>query len=513
VNLRLSLIVAAGTAACCLVVAQDGEAPGSLISIRGFRFGGPSDTTLVRIRHGERYVETAALAVHANEIQALVPENTPLGSAVLQVVRNGHASLEWPIEIIESSFGAFSRNGDGWDPGEISNANGVRNLEAHPAMAGETVTITGTGLGLRVPDRAPPQVLVAGHLASGVLRLNRTEYRPGVDTIAFHLPPEAPEGCHVPVQVSSAPGVYSNAVTLAISRDGSPCTDHADWGATFRNQKMKLATVGLIHADIEMGATAKNTTVYPMDAAFASFSEIERDAPVNFLFQFPPVGGCTTYIGTAGLQTIAASFGLLETLTGKLLDAGPSVTIRAPRGEQLLPGSVFPSGRYWSIIGGHSPLPWIQALPLFLKSGDYQISAPGGRDIGPFHTTVLVKSPLIWRNRSQIGQVDRTRGATVTWLPSEKSGADLIVVLALNQDSRSGSLGLCACLAKASAETFHIPAYALANIPPTPEHPFGLPLNMIVLLELPKMPVATGTGTDGTLVFGASLSARTVQFK
>lgn len=531
-------IVAAWTASAGLITAQDGEAPaiaqggignfasripaqlplggaapGSLISIRGFRLGpAPSETVQVRIRRGEAHLETKALSVDEHEIVAIVPDNIPLGSAKLQVVRNGHASLEWPIEIVESSFGVFSRNGQGWGAGEIRNADGALNSETEPAKPGDAVMIAGTGLGLRSTGRVLPQILVAGRTATSVQVLDQTTDRPGVDTLTFHLPMDTPAGCHVPIQVSSASGLYSNAVTMAVSRSGPHCSDESDWTAAFRNRKLTMATVGLVHADVEMGATAKDTSVYPMDAGFASFFEIERDAALNFLFQFPPVGACNTYGGTANLQTIGASLELLEALRGKPLDAGPSLTVRGPGGEQLLPGSAPSVGPYWRMLGGRLPMRGMKASPLFLKPGDYQISAPGGAGVVDFRTTVRAESPLIWRNRRGLGEVDRTRGATVTWLSPERSSAKVIVILAMNEDSRSGALGLCACLAKASAGSFHIPPYALANIPPTTAHP-SRPLNLIVLLELPEVPVTTGTGVDGVLAFAASISARTVQFK
>ncbi len=534
---RLVQVLAACLAGCGLIAAQDGEAPaiaqggirnlasripaqqpigsaapGSLISIRGFRLGpGTPETVIVRIRRGETSVQTAVVSLSENEIAAIVPDDAPLGTAMLQVVRNGHPSLEWPIEIVDSSFGALSRNHEGWGPGQISNADDAPNSEAQPAKPGEAVTLAGTGLGWPSPPRRLPQVLVAGHLATRVRVLDRTPDRPGVDTIAFQLPPETPEGCHVPVQVSSAPGSYSNAVTMAVSRDGSPCTDPG-WARDLRNRKLKLATVGLIHADVDMGPTARGTTVYPIDAGFASFSEIEPDTPVNFLFQFPPAGACNTSVGTASLETIISSLELLEVLRGKPLDAGPSVTTRGPRGEQVLPRSARPV-RYWQMLGGRLPVDGMEALPLFLKPGDYQISAPGGVGVGAFHTTLHSERPLIWRNRRELGEVDRKRGATVTWLSPDRPAEKVIVILAMNQDSRSGTLGVCACLAKASSGSFHIPPYALANVPPPPDPPLGLPLNLILLLELPEVPVTAGTGVDGVLAFAASISARTVRFK
>lgn len=489
-----------------------GAAPGSLISIRGFRFGaGPPDTVRVRIRWGETLVETPPLSVSEHGILAIVPDNAPLGSAMLQVIRNTHASRELPIEIVESSFGAFSRNREGWGPGAISNADGLLNSESHAAKPGEAVTISGTGLGVQTRGGGVPKVLVAGHLATEVQVLNRTADLPGVDTISFHLPLDAPQGCHVPIQVNTAPGHYSNGVMMAISTSSSVCSDPFDWTAGFRNRKLTLATVGLVHADVELGTKGK-TSVYPIDAGFATFNQIEQSTPVQFLFLFPPLGACNTYLGTANLQTLTQSLELLEIMPGRLLDAGASVSLIGPgrAAQQLLP-SESEAGRYWQLLGGHVPVNGIEALPLFLKPGQYQISAPGGTDVGAFHTGIRAEPPLVWKNRSQLYEVNRQEGVSVTWL--DKNPSKLIVILALNQDPGTGALALCACLAKASAGTFHIPPSALMNVPPSVEGASGLPLHLVILLELPEMPVTAGSGTEGTLAFAASLAARTVQFK
>jgi uncharacterized protein (TIGR03437 family) len=488
-------------------------APGSLIRIRGWRLGpAPLDQVVIRIRQGETRVESSALAVNENEIETRVPQNAPLGDAMLQVVKNGQASLEWPVAIVESSFGAFSRNGLGWGPGEISNADGSPNTEALAAKPGGAVTLAGTGLGSPAPRRASPQVLVAGRPATNVRVLGPSAARPGVDTIAFHLPADTPEGCHVPVQVSSAPGLYGNAVTLAVSRGGRACADRTGWTAGFESRTVRLATVALIHADLEIGVTPKDTALYPVDAGLASFSEIEPNAALNPLFLFPPVNTCTTYSGTVGLHSITSPLAALQALPGKALDAGPRVTVRGSSGEQSLPGT-DPRSSYWHVIGGHPPVPGMKDLPLFLAPGDYQVSAPGGADVGAFQTSLRIAPPLTWQNREQLGEVDRAHGATVAWQSSAKSA--IVMVVAMNVDSRSGALGVCACLASAAAGSFGIPAYALANFPPTPEHPRGFPLNLMLLLELPEAPVtsAKAQGLDRAIAFAISVSARTVRYK
>jgi hypothetical protein len=411
---------------------------------------------------------------------------------------------------VESSFGAFARNGQGWGPGEISSAGGAPNSELRPARPGETVTLAGTGLGIHQP-RSLPLVLVAGRPAKAVRAAAASAARPGVDLITFDLPADTPEGCHVPVLVSSAPGVYSNAATLAVSRSGSTCFDPE---AGIGLQTSKLGTVGLVHADVEFGLTLKEIVHYPLDAGFAAFSRIEPGASANRLFLFPPMGTCTTYSGMAGLHSITSPLAVLGALPGTHLDAGLAVTVRGPGGERLLRRGGSYGKDYWAVIGGHAPVPGAEEMPLFLTPGDYEVSASGGADVGAFHVSVRAPSPLIWRNRKQLDEVNRARGATVTWRFSRWDKPAAMLILAMNSDSRSGALGVCVCLANAAAGSFHVPAYALSNIPPSPAHPRGFPLNWMILAELPGIASpAAGAGVDRLLAFATSVSARTVVFK
>jgi uncharacterized protein (TIGR03437 family) len=494
------------------LLAAGGIAPGSRIRIRGWRLGPVApEKIMVRIRQGASHVETPALTAGENDVEAQLPADTPLGAAMLQVVKNGQASLEWPVAIVESSFGAYSRNGGGWGPGDISNTGGTVNSEAHPARPGETVMLAGTGLGAHTPLR-PPRVLVAGHAAGAVRVVSTAGARTGIDKVEFRLPADTPEGCHVPVQVSSAPGIYSNAVTLAVSRSGGPCADQSSWMAD-AGRKVRVGTVALIQADLEMGLTPKEATHYPVDAGFASFAEMEPGASANPLFLFPPEGTCTTYSGTAGLHAITSPLSALEALPGKPLDAGVAVTVAGHGDEHSLPRSGSTLRNYWAVMGGHAPVPGAKELPLFLTPGDYQVHVPGSSGMAALEASVAVGAPLIWRNREQLNEVDRARGVAVTWKSTRTGGVVLIV--AMNADARTGALGVCACVVNAGSGRFQIPPYALANIPPTPEHPRGFPLNLMILVELPDSPAAavSAGGLDRVLAFAASLSARTVRFK
>jgi uncharacterized protein (TIGR03437 family) len=488
-----------------------GVAPGSLIRIRGWRLGPARlESIAVRIRRGETSVQATPIAASENQIEVLAPRDAPLGDALLQVVKNGSASLEWPVSIVESSFGAFARNGDGWGPGEITNAGGAPNSEGRPARPGEAVMLEGTGLGVQ-PLRHLPQVLVAGRAATSVHVAAMAATRPGIDAIEFHLPLDTPEGCHVPVQVESAPGIYSNAVTLAVSRSGGPCTNSL-WSAGMGKQPVRLGTVALLHADLMIGLTPNQIAHYPVDAGFASFAVIESGASTNPLFLFPPPETCTMYSGTAGLHSITSPLAALEALPGTPIDVGADVTVVGSGGNRSLPRDQSPHRNYGAVIGGHSPAPGAKELPLFLAPGDYQVKAPG---TDAFQVKVRVGSPLVWRNREQLTEVERARGATVTWQPPSSGPPSFILIVAMNADSRSGALGVCACLANAGDGNFRIPEYALANIPQTPLHPRGFPLNLVLLAEIPENPAvpADGTDMDRILAFATSISARTVLFK
>lgn len=534
-----SLWIAAGCAAV-LAFAQDQEAPpaieqwgisnaasrmplqlpaggvarGSLIRIRGWRLGPAEPASIaVRIRRGETRVQARTLAAGENEIEALVPQEAPLGRAMLQVVKNGNASLEWPVAIVASSFGAFARNGRGWGPGEITNAGGTPNSETRPARPGEMVMLAGTGLGVRTTSHRP-QVLVAGRLAKTVRLTPIDTARPGVDAIEFALPEDAPEGCYVPVQVSSAPGFYSNAVTLSISRTGAPCADPGDWIGGASRRTVRMGNVTLLHADLLLEPMPRKTVRYPVDAGFASFSEIEPGALASPLFLFPPPATCTIYSGTVSLHSLASPLSMLQALPGTPLDAGPAVAVEGTGGNRSLPPDRS-HRNYWAVIGGHSPMLGARDLPLFLTPGEYQVSTPGGPEVGAFHARVRIASPLVWRNREQLAEVDRARGATVSWRSAATGAPAFVLIVAMNADAISGATGVCVCLTHAADGSFHIPAYALANLPPSPAHPRGFPLNLMLLVELPEIRSlpAAGTDVDRILSFAASISGRTVRFK
>ena len=72
----------------------------------------PLDTTLsgvsLTVTQKSTTVNAYPVYVGAGQINAIIPSNTPLGRATIQVTVNGVASNPSPVNVVAASFGAFS---------------------------------------------------------------------------------------------------------------------------------------------------------------------------------------------------------------------------------------------------------------------------------------------------------------------------------------------------------------------------------------------------------------------
>jgi uncharacterized protein (TIGR03437 family) len=498
-------------------------ARGSLISIQGWRLGPGAEQTRasgsaltpslagvgVKIKQGPVEIDALPIMVSANEIHALLPESVAPGDIEVRVLRNGQMSrTPARLHVVESSFGAFSQNGRGWGPGDIRNADGQMNSLDHAARPGEIVALRGTGLG-RAAQPQSIRVMVGNRETPVPNIADGNGQAPGVDEIAFALPGDTPEGCYVPVRISSG-GHVSNSVTAAISRSGRACTETRGWIETQTDQPGKLALLALVRVSLRLVFTRREKADYVMDAGYASFELRKSGHELNPYYIFPAPGTCTTLAGPTTLASLLTPESTLVRAIGTPLEAGASVTVHGVDGERK-----FQRARA-SALGGVTPWPQAQSkrFPLFLSPGDYTISTEGGRDVGPFASTVHVTAAIDWTNRDGIGTVDRERGVTVKWRAADANGQ--VLITAINSDEESGGVGLCSCVERASAGSFHVPPDALANIPPTPADQRGLPTNMLLVAELPGDDTAgtvSSGGIEHVVAFFASVSARTVSFR
>jgi len=275
-------------------------ARGSLFRIRGWRLGPEAQVRAeqsplgiklaemsLEIRKGGERVDAFPVSVAANEIEAVLPSDAPLGKAELIVLKDGDPSPPFSIRIVESSFGAFSRNGQGWGPGKVRNGSAEDappNSPDRPARPGETVTLEGTGLGAH----SRPSITAGEKPVTRIRQAGPKSCCSGIDELSFDLPADTPEGCYVPLRVQSAPGIVSNVVTASVSRDGGPCKDPGNWLPRQLNGMHRVGFAGLLNADVLLRID-RQEAAFDFDAGFAEFVAMPAGpAQLDRYYLFPP---------------------------------------------------------------------------------------------------------------------------------------------------------------------------------------------------------------------------------
>jgi uncharacterized protein (TIGR03437 family) len=381
-------------------------ARGSRFRILGVRLG-PGQVS-VRVRKGNAMVDAVPTYTSATRIDAILPASSPIGDVSLTVTNNGLSSAPFPIKVVESSFGIFTENGAGWGPA----------AEA-PGAPGETIAIRGTGLG----TVHEPEVVLGGRRVRRVRNAGPSRRGSGEDEIRFQIPDDAPQGCHVPVQVRSG-GVASNVATVAIAPKGKACVATAQW----------LGDSPLVLIRSRMRSERFGDWAVDLVAARFGQSQSEELAPFRLL---PPTGGCTAYARTISWDDLSE----LTALRNIVAPDGGWLTVSGPEGSKSVTKGPRGPFTYWRGLGGLSPGRGKAPEPLFLTPGDYTVAGRGDPEIGSFRAQVTVPTPLEWTNQSQIETIDRRKGVAVAW--SGVGPSELVIVIASNMDQVTGAMGLC----------------------------------------------------------------------
>ena len=237
----------------------NGLAQGSFFSIFGtslgpdqfLQAGYPIPDSLggvsVQIVSGGNTYKALLVFVSAVQINGLIPSNVPVGPAQVIVSYNGKSSAIANILISKTSFGVFFQPQNGNNVGVAQNVRTSTdyplNLPSVPAKPGQIVIMWGTGLGpINGPDNVAPgsnafdmrtaptnlqvAITVGGQplAPQNILYAGRQSEAAGVDNIYFTLPANVQLGCNVPVAIT-VNGIAANTTTIAISADGSPCSN------------------------------------------------------------------------------------------------------------------------------------------------------------------------------------------------------------------------------------------------------------------------------------------------
>jgi uncharacterized protein (TIGR03437 family) len=498
-----------------------GLGPTTLTKVSGFPLLPTLAGVSVQVIQGNTIVNALPVVVTANQVNAIMPSNAPLGRVAIQVTYNSVTSNTTAATVAANSFGVFATNSGGFGPGILYNFvaqnNQPLNSLVQTAAPGQVITLWGTGLGPVSADNVAPtpgdlatpvEIFVGGVLASKQYS-GRSPCCAGVDQIVFTVPADAPLGCYVPVQIRTAGTVLSNAVTMAIQKGGGPCSDPGNAIAPLFAKGGKLGAAILIR---EMFRTDVDTS-QPTDNTYDKVMISLRSAPGGALFfnsalSAPPLGACTMY-SVAGRSLILNMPALLGGV-GSELDAGPAITITGTSPVSLNRNPLSPF--YYAVLGTDDPDLGASTL-VFNAATPTQISAPGGAGVGAFQVAVPPAVQVNWLNRLQIETIDRAQPLTVTWSPAGLQNTTMVIA-GSNYDLLTNTTGTFICAASPAAGSFAVPSYILEAILPSSNN-FGGSFGVLALAAVPSQGLTTfmASGLNTGVALPISSSVKTVLFQ
>jgi uncharacterized protein (TIGR03437 family) len=486
-------------------------AQGSIFTIFGTNIGPatpvqvsqfPLGTTLggisITVTQGSKTVNAIPVYVSANQINAIMPSNAPLGAASVRVKTPNFSSNPMTVNIASSAFGIFTATGAGLGPGILQNfvsqTNQPINSPTVAAMPGQFVTLWGTGLGPVSADNVAPttgnlptkvEVSVGGVPVTNFLYSGRTPCCAGVDQLVFQIPNNAPTGCWVPVYVRTGGTTVSNFVTMAITPDGSSCLKSGVPFVTSGSSGVFLSLRVTTHEDVGTRNAIDVTGDY---AGAVAYQSSQGNFPFNPVFSWPPAGTCTEYTVKGDLLR-GDTLPLAVPTGGKALSFGPAFTLSGPGGMKMLKN--FLTEGPLQYLGG-SVSNGLFNDTSYLQPGSYQVSGMPGGDVGAFSATVTMPPPLTWINRDQLVNVDRTQPLNLSW--SGGSGAQ-VAIMGFGVDLPTDSTTVFGCLAPLGATNFTVPATVLANVPPTRSNP--LQSKSVIYIGNFPSPTSTASFSSG----------------
>jgi uncharacterized protein (TIGR03437 family) len=521
-----------------------GIAQGSMFSIYGTNLGPTVPSTgwtayqfpipdtvnnvIVNVTAGSTTLRAYLLFVRADQINAIMPSGTPLGTVQVTVSYNGVVSAAAPVTIVKTAVGINS-SAYGSGPGIIKNynsdSNQPYNTASTPAKPNQVEIIVGTGLGaISTPDnQSPPggapttpvQVVIGG-IQAGVTYSGRAPGNAGQDQINFTVPSNVPLGCSVPLQVSAG-GTWSNTVRIAISSDGSHCQDSFNPLAGLSTTGGKIGTLGLIRVNFsgQLDPTSTSSTTATLDLGFGTFTKTNPGTDFTYspIANLPPPGTCaSTSKANLDLSAVMGNASSLDPTIAAALDAGAQLTVTGGAGGATgtMTQELGVTGPYVGVFGGVMNVSGVTMPPPFLDGGPFTISGTGGADVKKFSATVALAPAITWTNPPST--INRSSPLTLNWTGG--SSSQTVMILGGSSDQNSGASGGFLCIAPAGAHSFTVPVNSLVTLVPTggatsSSGPVGflslMPMNFGSTQNF------TAQGLDLGIIFDSTMTAQTVQ--
>ena len=510
-------------------------ARGSLFTVFGNRLGPPTGvsassfpltTTLagvsLKITQGTISVDAIPVFVNATQINAIMPSNAPLGMASAVVTYNNNPGFASPVQVVNSSVGIFAVSG-GMGPGVLQNFvaadNQPINSPTVAAKPGQAITMWATGLGpVSYADNAAPtamdlptptEIFVGGKKATKLYG-GRAPCCSGTDQLVFELPQDVPLGCWVPVQVRTEGRIVSNTVTMAISADGSACSESGNALAQQLLSGGKTGLVALFRLD-QQHRRGRSPFDDVLDFGAVTFRQ-ETGSPFAFnpLFSLPPAGSCTVYAGT--IDFFRGDNPLLTGPSLKYLNGGAAFSLISSKGARPIAGPSLGPVQISTIGLSFSTYQLPTSSTPVLDGGNYQLSGDGGSDVGPIRAAFSIPPGLTWTNRDQITNVDRAQPLTINWIGAPSG--QTVLVIGSNADIPTNANAMFVRTAQIGAGSLNIPSQILQALPPSRTQLMNSQGSLYVgSLPLSSPSTFTATGLDLGVVMPILLSGKDLNFR
>ncbi|MDX1982646.1 MAG: hypothetical protein SFV51_20415, partial [Bryobacteraceae bacterium] len=421
------------------------------------------------------------LHVGSGQVAAVLPSDTPPGDYALslivddatintfsghttRVVRRKYRSLTNNQE--GSALAVAQTQGGGGSLDRNMFATGTINGQTRaPARAGQAAILWGLGLGpIPGPDNTAPglvdmrnQVDVrvsVGGVPAVVTYAGRAPQSPGIDQIHFTIPPDAPTGCAVLVEVT-VDAEASNPVTMAIASPGADTCEHPflsrqQLDALDQGEKLVSGEFQLTVSVEPMGEAidAEMVEIHGawgyidyMTASVASRPDLRSIAP----------GRCVAF---RSILVTALPYIWSSADAGTVRVSGPGLPGVPLDGDDDYYFQVFSasleSGQLVAGTEGHR-----------LEPGMHTLRADGGQDVAAFEASLDMPPLLKWTNRDGITEVRRNSGVSLEWT----GGGPRDTVVAFGAAEAEDDVTMFLCAVPKGAKSFTVPPSILRFVP------------------------------------------------